>query len=211
MLTLHASRRAVSSGLFFALSLLIASPAALAQGVNAVEEDWQLNVDTPSPRRSSPQLNCLTSSTGDSQSYYAVLLINQHGAEGGGLELQLWRGTTLLDSSDLGSYESLATSGERVQWTTRMELSNNGLLTVQVLNGTSNTWGKFGGKSNLTVSAQTTLQNLNSYDPNATTTLSGVEYGNQRVEKLILRKVRLYTNNKKSVEQALERVVFQNR
>lgn len=202
-------RRLAGCGFTVAL-LLIAGPAALRAGVTAIEEDWELDINTPNVSKSSPQLNCLISSTGSTQSYYAVFLINQHASQGGGLELQLWNGKTLLGSSELGTNESLATPGEKIQWTIHMELNNSGLLTVQVLNGTSTTWGKFGGKNDLLVSAQTSLQNLDTYDPNATTDLSGVEFGNSRVRKLILRKVRVYTNNKKTTEQALDRVVYQN-
>lgn len=194
-----------------ALSLLLIAAPVFAQGnVTAIEEDWQLIIDTPNASRSSPQLNCLISTTGNTLSVYAVLLINQHASKGGSLELQLWNGPTLLDSSNLGSYESFGTPGEKIEWTTRMELANNGVLTVQILNGTSTTWGKFGGKTELVVSKQTSLQDLNAYDPNVTTDASGVEYGNSRVSKLTLRKLRVYTGNKKSTEHALDRVVYQN-
>ncbi|WP_345322108.1 hypothetical protein [Novipirellula rosea] len=178
--------------------------------MTAVEEEWQLNLNSPNASRSSPQLNCMISTIGVSESYYTILLINQNAFGGGGLELQLWNGLVMLDSSGLGTFASLATADEKIQWTTRMELDSNGLLKVQILNGTSTTWGKFGGKSNLLVSTQTTLANLNTYDPNITANSSGVEFGNQRVNKLILRKVRVYTNNKKSIEQAVDRVVFEN-
>jgi hypothetical protein len=200
------------SGYFFALAMLLsASVMTLGADVTAVEEDWQLDIDTPSAARSSPQLNCVMSATGDNLSYYAVLLINQQSSQGGGLELQLWHGQTLLSSSQLANTASLGTMGERIQWTTQMSLSNNGVLTVQILSGSSTTWGRFGGKSELIVSAQTPLQNLNFYNVNFSTGNSGVEFGNQRVSKLILRKVRVYESNKKSTEQALERIVFQNR
>jgi hypothetical protein len=91
-----------------------------------------------------------------------------------------------------------------------MEVNRQGQLIVQVLNGSSTSWGKFGGKAGLVVSASTSLSNLNSYDPNVTVANTGIDYGSQRVDKLVLRKIRVFTDNKKSVEQAIERVVFQN-
>ncbi len=194
---------------FVVSSLLSAGPLAVSADTTAIEEDWQLDLLTPNAIRSSPQLNCLIASTGNTASYYAVLLINQRATLGGGMVLQLWEGTSLLDSSELSLYQSLATPNERINWTTRMELSSNGVLTVQILSGTSTTWGKFGGKTELLVSTQTSLQNLNSYSPDASTSSSGVEFGHPRVSKLMLRKVRVYMSNKKSVEQALDRVVFQ--
>ena len=192
--------------------LLGACSTAVAADVTAIEEDWQIDVATPSSLLSSPQINCLTAAVGNVDSYYALLLVNQKSAEGGGMELQLWKGQTLLSSSQLGNGASLATPGERIQWTTRMELSPSGLLTVQVLSGTSITWGKFGDNTtSLFVSAQTTLQSLNAYDSNVTTNASGVELGNLRVNKLMLRKVRIYVDNDHSIEQVLDRVIYESR
>jgi hypothetical protein len=204
-------KRFVSCGVLTALLCAVGS-VAIAQDVTAIEEEWQLDIDIPKADRSSPQLNLITAATGDGQSLHAILRINQHGAQGGGMELQLWNGTTLLASSDLGTTQSLATTGERITWTTRMDLSNNGVLTVKVLTGVSTTWGRFSGANNspLTVSAPTGLKNLNSYDPNFTTNASGVEYGSNRVNKIMLRKVRVYTGNKKSVEQSLDRTIYQS-
>jgi hypothetical protein len=209
MPTLQLFRRLTGFGLVLSL-FAITAPIAGGADTTAVEEDWQLDLSVPNIERSSPQLNCFMSPTGDAQSYYTVFLINQHGSEGGGLELQLWNGSTLLSSSSFAS-SSLSSQGERIQWTSRMELSNSGVLTVQILSGTSTTWGKFGGKTDLIVSAQTPLNNLNGYSSSFTTESSGVEYGHGRVSKLILRKVRLYASNKKSTEQVLERVVHETK
>jgi len=204
-------KRFINGGVLTALLCVVGS-VAIAQDVTAIEEEWQLDIGTPNSARNSPQLNLVTAATSDGQTFHAVLLINQNGDQGGGIELQLWNGTTLLGSSTHGTSQSLATTAERITWTTRMELSNNGVLTVQVLSGVSTTWGRFSGANNspLTVSAPTSLKNLNSYDPNFTTSASGVEYGSNRVNKIILRKVRVYTGNKKSVEHALDRTIYQN-
>lgn len=200
--------------LFWALSLVLAtflggSASSSASDITVIEEDWQLEIGIPNPERSAPQVNSLISSLGDTSGYYAVLLVNQHGNEGGGLQLQLWNGPTLLATREEG-LASLATEGEKIQWTTRMEIDSRGILTVQVYNGTSDTWGKFGGKGSLTISVTTPLSNLNAYDPNVSTANTGIDFGNNRVTKMTLRKVRVYYGNKKTVEQALERVVFQN-
>jgi len=46
------------------------------------------------------------------------------------------------------------------------------------------------------------------YDPNVTTLNTGCDFGRSQVGKLILRKVRTYTNGKKNIEQALDRTVY---
>ena len=56
--------------------LLIAAPLFAQVNVTAIEEDWQLIIDTPNAGRSSPQLNCLMSTTGNTLSDSAVLHIN---------------------------------------------------------------------------------------------------------------------------------------
>ncbi len=85
---------------------------------------------TPNASRNSPQLNCFISPFGNTDSYYAVLLINQNTHGGGGIELQLWHGQSLIDSSSFDTGTSLHTTGERVKWTTPMSVDNKGVPTV---------------------------------------------------------------------------------
>ena len=101
--------------------------------------------------------------------------------------------------------------GERVNWTTRLSISK-GVLTAEVFDLSSTTWGNSSGKTTIaSISAPTSLHDLNSYDPNVTCQNSGVEFGNMRVQKLMLRKTRVFTGKQKSVETSLERVVFQSK
>src|SRR5262249_11155017 len=122
----------------------------------------------------------------------------------GGLQLQIWNGETLLSSSTFAGTSSLATAGEKIQWTTSMSLSNSGTLTVEVASshGGSNAWGNF----DLTTSASTPLSDLNGYDITGTVSgnNSGVDFGNTRVSKIVLQAIRTYTgtgNNTKSTSQ----------
>lgn len=186
---------------------------AAAEDITAIEEEWELIVGTPNVSRSSPQVSCAISPLGHLGSLHAVFDVNQRtvrDSEGGGTQLNVYDGDVLLGSSTGNSTGSLSVSSERVLWTQRMSVSPSGLLTFEILNGSSTTWGKFGGKGELIVSVPTSLANLNAYDANATTSQSGVTFGGGRVRKLTLKKVRIYTGNKKSVEQALERVVHES-
>jgi hypothetical protein len=191
--------------------VLVNSSQLYAQSVTQIEEDWQLDVDTPNSVCSSPQLNCLTSTGADIQSLYAIFLVNQLGSTGGNLQLQLWNGDQMLTTTDVpNSSAILNTIGERVNWTTRLSVSK-GILTAELFNLSSTTWGNSTGKNTIaSVSAPTSLAGLDSYDPNVTCQNSGVEVGNTRVQKLTLRKTRIYTGKQKSVETSLDRVIFQN-
>jgi hypothetical protein len=203
--------RRLPGGLAVVALVLVNSSQLHAQSVTAIEEDWQLDINTSNAVRSSPQFDCLTSTGADIQSLYAILVVNQHGATGGNLQLQLWNGDQLLAITDVpNSSAILNTTGERINWTTRLSLSKS-VLTAEILNLSSTTWGNSTGKNTIaTVSAATSLAGLDSYDPNVTCQNSGVEIGNTRVQKLTLRKTRIYTGKQKSVETSLERVVYQN-
>jgi len=197
----------------FALACLIVvswGAVSSAQAISAIEEDWELDLNTPNSAKSSPQLVCVTSPSADCEGYYATFEINKQSAGGGagGMQVQLWHGSDQLAVGSFPSTYSLDSDGERIRWTTSLSISNKGVLTFQVINGTSQTWGKFGSTGQLTASASSNLVDLNSYDPNVSAANSGVDFGNARVNKLILRRVRTYTNGKKNVERALDRVVY---
>jgi hypothetical protein len=200
------------TGCLAVVPLAIFNPSQIyADGVTAIEEDWQLDIDTPNSLRSSPQIKCLTSTGADVRSQYAVVLVNQPGSVGVNLQLQLWEGSRLLTSTDVPKTSANHnTIGERINWTTRLSI-NNGVLTAEVFNFSSTTWGNSSGKTTIaSISAPTSLNDLSNYDPNVTCVHTGVEFGSMRVQKLMLRKARVFTGKQKSVDTSLERVVFQN-
>jgi hypothetical protein len=203
--------RRLAGGLAVVALVLANSSQLRAQTVTAIEEDWQLDINTSNSVRSSPQFNCLTSTGADIQSLHAILLVNQHETTSGNLQLQLWSGDQRLAITEVpNSSAILNTVGERITWTMRLSVSKS-VLTAEILNLSSTTWGNSSGKNSIaTVSATTTLAGLDSYDPNVTCQNSDVEVGNTRVQKLTLRKTRIYTGKQKSVETSLERVVYQH-
>src|SRR6476661_5919447 len=90
------------SGCLAILSLGGLSPSqSRAENVTSIEEDWQLEVDTPNVAKSSPQINCLTSTGTNPQSLHALFLVNQTGSVGEQLQLQLWDGDQLLATTDV--------------------------------------------------------------------------------------------------------------
>jgi len=169
-----------------------------------VEEDWELDVSYPNTNDSAPQLMFLISPTSDTNSYYAIFTLNKRDGAVGGLELTIWNGNTLLARTTSSNTASLATDGEKIQWTTRLTIDKNNNLTAEVFNtnGSTKAWGNF----DLSVSTGTNLSNLNGYDITGTLSAnnSQVDFGNTRVSKLMLQQIRTYTgsgNNSKVTSQ----------
>lgn len=192
------------------LLVLLSSPLLAQDTVIRIEEEWELQLNTPNSFRGSPQIETVLAPTGSAEGITARFLINKRtsfDAQVGGLQMQIMQGNVVLAAADL-SEVALNTPGEKVLWTQRLSL-NKGLLTFEILNGSSVTWGKFPGKADFSLSVQTNLTNLNGYHPNVTAAESNVDFGQPRVNKLILRKARTYTNNGKSIERADSRVIYQ--
>jgi hypothetical protein len=194
---------------------LLLLPAALRaefpSAVAKVEEDWELVLLEPSPENAAPQVTCAISPVGHFDGVYAALELN-HGTlpdyTAGGLQLQAWNGETWLTVRDYEN-STLHHSGEVVTWTSRMWISD-GVLTFRVANGNSTSWGTFGSGGNIKLSLNTSLSNLNGYDPDLSVSQSGIGYGSQRVQSLKLKKVRYYDGNGNlMLEDTTPRVVHQ--
>jgi hypothetical protein len=100
----------------------------------------------------------------------------------------------------------LSQPGETVRWTLSMQLAD-GLLTFEVINGTSATWGNFGGQGYLKASVASTLDSLAGYSPAVSVQHSGVSYAANRVQSLVLKRVRYYTASGEQTEDGTARVV----
>jgi hypothetical protein len=206
----------------FLLSLLAAATGWLFLGVSdapatnpvqvvRIEEDWRLVVATPEVSSNSPQVVCAMSPSGGDDGDYMAFELNHQSQPGyatGGLHLHAWEGEHLLGSAHTQTGVSMNHSQEQVEWTQSMTLAN-GLLTYEVSQGTSDTWGAF-GTGELRASAQTTLTNLNSYNVEATVAGSGVGFGANRVSSLSLKTVRLVLSTGEVLEVAVNRDILSN-
>ena len=74
------------------------------------------------------------------------------------------------------------------------------VLTFEVINGESNTWGTFGG-GDLTFSVPTSLNKLNGYKPALSIGESQVSYAENRVTSLVLTKLKWVKENGQTFEQ----------
>ncbi|MBN2474455.1 MAG: hypothetical protein JXB62_07590 [Pirellulales bacterium] len=192
---------------------LLAVSAGTAQAetpqIVRVEEDWELVVNTPEPQSFAPQVSCVMSPRGDIDGLHAALELNVQSLLtflAGGVQLQLWHGETPLNDRKFPSDSVMSQPGETVTWTQTMQVAN-GVITFEVINGSSQTWGNFGGQGYLKVFLNTDLSNLNGYDPAVSVANSGINYAANRVDSLILKKIRVYDSNGNVVEHSTPIVV----
>ena len=191
------------------LALSIHSCWAQTPNVTRIEEDWELVVDVPSSTSDAPQVTCVISPVGNLDSLYATFMINHHDAPEfaeGGLELQVWNDESLLVSNRYPDQSVLTTTGETVRWTQSMTVGPEGLV-FEILNGTSTTWGDFGGEGNLKITMPTTLEDLNGFNPAISVEHSDVGYAANRVQSLVLKRVRAYAGDELVAEDNTPQVV----
>ena len=201
---------AVCGPLVLALAAVLGS-AALADSPSVVriEEDWELVIGTPSANSDAPQVTSAISPLGNVESLHATFVVNNHDVPtftAGGLQLQVWDGKTSVVSRRFPNQAVLTAPGETIRWTQAMELKDGG-LTFEVVGGTSTTWGAFGGEGTLKTSVPTNIENLNGYSPDVSVESSGVTYAANRVQSLVLKKVRKVLSTGETVEDVQPRVV----
>lgn len=194
--------------------LLFASLASFSWAetptVVRVEEDWELVIGTPSQNSDAPQVTCAISPVGNVDALHATFVVNHHDVPAftaGGLQLQAWNGEDLIASQRHPSQAVLNTPGETIRWTQAMSTGSEG-LTFEVLNGNSTTWGDFGNDGTLKTIVSTSLTNLNGYSPEVSAKNSGVSYAANRVQSLVLKRVRAYSADGLIGEDTTPRVVF---
>lgn len=173
------------------------APLAFAEEIVRVEEDWELVVREPDATCTAPQVTCVISPVDNSRSLHMAFDINhrtQPGYAPGGMQIQVWDSEYLVSHQDSPETALLQHAGETVRWTQRMQILE-GKLVFEIVNGTSTTWGTFGGQGYLKLSVDTSLTHLCGYRPSVTIANSGVGYAANRVSQLVLKEIRVYTAN----------------
>jgi hypothetical protein len=211
MSRLAANVRFWSIGLLLVALVLAGWSEAVAQEptVVRVEEDWELVVGDPDPATSTPQVICIISPQGDTNGVYGAFELNARSIptfEAGGLQLQVWDDEIELSNRRHPNGYLMQESGETVTWTQSMAV-DEGALTFDISSGTSSTWGTFGGVGVLRAVVETSLENLDSYDPAVSVANSGVSYAANRVTSLTLKRVRYYMSDDQVIPDDTQRVV----
>ena len=172
-----------------------------------VEEDWELMVSTPDPNRDSPQISTWMSPTNSLGGEYFGVDINhaqRAGYAGGGFQTKRMNGSQLIEDRWGNMGAKLQIEGETIRWTQLLAVIEQDVV-FAVKNGTSTSWGNFGGPETL-IRIPLSPGNLNDYDPNLSCESSGVGYAWNRVASLKLLRVRLYTNQR-ITEIVLDRAI----
>jgi hypothetical protein len=172
-----------------------------------VEEEWELVVADPDSSTVGPQVTCTISPRGDLAGQYATLDLNHRSAPtfmAGGVHLHMWYGESRTTTISKGSTAVLATPHETICWKTVMTLQD-GVLTVDIDDGSSATWGEFG--NGVLYSVNTSLPNLDRYSADVSAANSGVGFASNRVKSLKLKRVTGHLSNGQAVVDSTERVV----
>ncbi|MCR4416030.1 MAG: hypothetical protein NUV77_26740 [Thermoguttaceae bacterium] len=199
---------------FLAWALVLGGASVLwaqapAPVVVRVEEDWEMVVATPDPDIAGPQVTCVISPTGSLAGVYAAFELNQRSLPSfhpGGLQLQLWSGDRPVFQTPGPSAAVMSTAGETVRWTQVMRVAD-GVVVFEVVNGSSATWGAFGGSGYLKLFVPAGLGDLNAYSPEVSVQHSGVGFAGNRVQSLVLKRVRYQLSTGEVLEDGTARVV----
>ncbi|MBN1852555.1 MAG: hypothetical protein JW829_07515 [Pirellulales bacterium] len=198
--------------LVFAIAVccwMAAAVPAATLDIVTIEEDWELAVQDPDPNSASPQIACILAPFGHVHGHYAVFELNhrtQPEFTSGGMQLQLWNGEALVAHGNFPNPDLLNSPTETILWTQRMHLEG-GQLRMEIINGSSTSWGSFGGQGYLFHTIQTDAGNLNSYNPSIVVEKSGISYAANRVGHLVLKEIRFIARTGEVFTDSTSRVV----
>jgi hypothetical protein len=201
-------KRSVSSCMVF--GLLLAATAVQAQGLVRVEEDWELIVGEPDANSCGPQVACTMSPFGDINSTHFTLEINHRSLpywSPGGITLHHWTAESRQQSLERQDRSVMQNNSETVTWTQILDV-DDGVLTFQIKDGTSSTWGPF-GYNNLKLQTWWNPDHINGYSPDVSVARSGVAYAGNRVQSLKILRVRAKLSSGETVTDNTVRVVHQ--
>ena len=157
-----------------------------------VEETWELQVGNPNTVRNAPQVTMVMSPYVEADCDHFLFVLNHRTAPEysvGGMQLQVWNDEEIVDHRNGPSGAALSTENETITWTQEMSVEN-GVVTMKIKDGTSQSWGDFGGQGYLQASIVTGQSTLNSYRPYVSLSESGISFAGNRVASLTLQRVR---------------------
>jgi hypothetical protein len=196
----------VVGGLLLGLTPVRGEPPTVVR----VQEDWELVVGDASAQREAPQVVTVLSPFNSEDGVYGLFELNHQSLpsyQQGGMQLQVWNGEELVGFKDNARTDLLGQEGEVVTWTQEMSVAYNSVLRFRILDGQSTTWGEFAPEGTLYLNSGVSLDNLNAYSPDSSVGRSGVSFGANRVQSLVLKRVRLYSNEGLIAEDSTPRPV----
>ncbi len=187
---------------FVVFAILATVNVGSASEIIKVEETWELSVGDPNVERNAPQVTMVMSPEADANGQYFALSLNfrsQPDYAPGGLQLSVFDDETAVSFAHAPIVNSLNAGAETIRWTQAMQI-HEGTVTFNVVNGSSSSWGSFGGQGWLRQSIHTGKSNLNSYRPQVSLEESEIGYAGNRVASLTLVRIRWYASDGKVYE-----------
>jgi len=203
--------------LFLAFSSVSPAPAQsdgaaalpiFTEPVVRIEEDWALVLNEPDGNVDSPQFHTVMSPFDDAKSFFAQVLWNYREAPEflpGGVQLQSYQGDKLVRRRSM-EYGQLSVTAETVTWTQSLT-TDGAVLSFEVSNGQSSTWGSFG--KDMRIDEDAGLKGLDGYSTDVSVKESYVTYGSNRVDSMSITQVRYYGASGLLWVDATPRVVFE--
>jgi hypothetical protein len=179
----------------------VASMADAQSKVVQIEEHWELAVGEPDTQVSAPQATMIMSPNGSLEGQYFLFSLNHFSVpeyQPGGMQVQLWNGENAVDAHS-NSAGALQNVNETIEWVQRLKV-DDGVLSFEVVDGDSTSWGHFGNDGSLAFSTPTSLESLNGYRPAISIGESQIGYAGNRVQRLLLKKLTWVTDDGESHE-----------
>ena len=160
--------------------------SASASDILRVEEDWYIKIGDPDPAIDAPQIVTIFGPVDPITGTHAILELN-HGTQPdfaeGGMQLQCWHANSLVGYRSQHAPAELSVVDEVIKFTTAVEIDLTGTdrVIMEVINGTSTSWGTFGGTRSLRLGLPTPMNDLNSFNPAHSIANSRVTFGGNRV------------------------------
>lgn len=166
---------------------------AAPPGTTRVEEDWELVVIDPTLIEAGPQVTTTMAPEPDPARTLMILNLNfrEEPFLPGGLQVGCWYDDLLVASGESERTWPLFLNNETIRWTQRLSVAEN-VLTYQIANGQSSSWGSFGANGRLAMAVTTHVTNLESYTPTFSAENSRVGWLPHRVQRMRLLRVRYY-------------------
>lgn len=194
-------------------AVLLACAPAIGQTpptepVIRIEEDWELVLNEPDSLVEAPQFHTVMSPSDNLDSFHALVIWNYRELPefaAGGLQLQSWLGEWRLRRRGVGE-ALLSTTAETITWTQALQTDGVQLL-FEITNGHSETWGNFG--KDMQIYEYAFLPDLNGYTTDISVENSWITYGSNRVDSLIIKRVRRYGSSGLISEDTTPKVVYE--
>lgn len=163
-----------------------------------IEEHWELTITEADRQTNAPQVMLHFSPFGEDSDFHFELDLNHASLpqySPGGFQVRAMQGEKLLSEARLLSNVRFDAAAETISWIQIAQKQPSGWA-FAVGFGTSQSWGNFGGPETIVSIPQADLRT--SYNPQDSITASGVIFAKNRVDRLTLKKVRLYYGDNQS-------------